>query len=142
EALELGEAFLASVYAGSPHLLEWQVTGVLAEIRLARGDVAGAIRDTERVLATSRDVEESQGIYFVRTICAHLYCAVGQPERASLLVHEVLDLLRRGVRLQFASINLPLFVVAAERLELVKELVDALADHPQTRWTDAARAWA
>ena len=48
----------------------------------------------------------------------------------------------RDVEMGWAAINLPTFASAARLLDLGNELIDALADHPQTPWTAAARAYA
>ena len=48
----------------------------------------------------------------------------------------------RDVAIGFAAINLPTFASAARLLDLAGELVDVLADHPETPWTAAARAYA
>jgi hypothetical protein len=44
--------------------------------------------------------------------------------------------------MQFAVINLPTFAAAAVRLDLAQELLAALADHLETPWTEAVRAYA
>jgi hypothetical protein len=61
-------------------------------------------------------------------------------ERALALARALLDSLRRGVNMQFAVINLPLFASAALRLGLGEDLASALDGHPTTRWTEAVRA--
>jgi ribosomal protein S18 acetylase RimI-like enzyme len=49
--------------------------------------------------------------------------------------------LRSGKRLGFAVINLLAFACAAVRLGLGDQLVEVLADHPASRWTEAVRAY-
>src|SRR5207248_2114864 len=61
--------------------------------------------------------------------------------RTAALSRELLESLRRGVRMQFAVINLPAFACAAVRLGLGDELVQALAGHPTSRWTEAVCAY-
>ena len=43
--------------------------------------------------------------------------------------------------MQFAVINLPMFAAAAVRLGLGEALFDALGTHPETRWSEATRAY-
>jgi tetratricopeptide (TPR) repeat protein len=141
EALRLGDGFLLAVEAGSPNVVAWQVLALRAEMRLAKGDAAGAIADADAALAAGRAVGEIQSVYFVLAAGAHVLSVAADRERALALVHEVLDLLRRGTNMQFAVINLPLLASAALRLGLGEELVSALDGHPTTRWTEAVHAY-
>jgi thioredoxin-like negative regulator of GroEL len=43
--------------------------------------------------------------------------------------------------MQFAVVNLPMLACAVLRLGLTDEVVDALASHPESPWTEAARAY-
>jgi class 3 adenylate cyclase len=142
EALGMADDFLAAVEAGSPHYSAWQVYALRAEMRLGRGDGAGAIRDAEKALAAGRSVADPQAVYFVLPACAHVFSVASERGRAAPLAREFLEALRRGVELQFAVINLPTFASAALRLDLTQELLYALADRPQTRWMDTVRAYA
>jgi thioredoxin-like negative regulator of GroEL len=85
---------------------------------------------------------ETPHLYFVLPACAHVFSFASGRGRAVPLAREFLEALSRGVRMQFAVINLPTFASAALRLDLAQELLDALADHPQTPWTEAVRAYA
>jgi hypothetical protein len=58
------------------------------------------------------------------------------------LAREFLQAVSHGVAIGFAVINLPTFAAAARLLDLANELIDVLADQPQTPWTAAARAYA
>jgi ribosomal protein S18 acetylase RimI-like enzyme len=140
EAHRDADEFLAHVEAGSPHAGAWQVFAIRAELRLAKRDSAGALADAEQALAAGRAVGEVQTVSFVLAACAHVFALASERDRASGLAHELIELLRRGV-MQFADINLPAFASAAVRLGIGDELVDALAGHPQSRWTDAVRAY-
>jgi predicted ATPase/class 3 adenylate cyclase len=142
EAMRLANDFLAAAEAGSPHYLAWQIAALRAEMRLGKGDAAGAIRDAENALAYGRSVAELQALYFVLPACAHVFAVASEHDRAIPLAHEFLQALRDGVPMQFAVINLPAFASAALRLGLAGELLDALAEHLQTPWTEAVRAYA
>jgi predicted ATPase/class 3 adenylate cyclase len=142
EAIRMADGFLVAVEAGSPHYSAWQVYAIRAEMRLGQGDAAGAIRDAESALVAGRAVAEPQALYFVLPACAHVFSHASGRDRAVPLAREFLDALNRGVGMQFAVINLPTFASAAFRLELAQELVDALADHPRTPWTETVRAYA
>jgi class 3 adenylate cyclase len=141
EARQMVADFLAAAEAGSPHLLEYQVYGTRAVMRLASGDTGGAVADAEAALAAGRTVAEVQAVSFALPLAAHVLAAAGEAARALEPAHELLDLLRGGVTMQFGVINLPLFTVAAVRLGLDGDLAEALERQPRTRWTDAARAY-
>ncbi len=142
EALRMADEFIADIEQGSPHYSAWQVYALRAEMRLGQGDPAGAIRDAENALAAGRTVAEPQALYFVLPACAHVFSLASGPGRAVPLAREFLEALSRGVGMQFAVLNLPTFAAAARRLDLDQELMDALADHAQTSWTEAVRAYA
>jgi hypothetical protein len=81
-------------------------------------------------------------VCFVLAACAHVFSLASGSDRAVPLARELLDTLSRGVGMQFAVINLPSFASAVLRLDLAQELVDALADHFETPWTETVRAYA
>ena len=143
EALRAADEFIAEIEAGSPHYSSFQVYAVRAEMRSARGDSAGAIRDAERALAAGRALDDAQALFFVPCgLHARLRPRVGESTGLVALARELLDALGRGVGLQFAVINLPTFVSALAMLDLSPELVDALAGQLETAWTEAVRAYA
>jgi tetratricopeptide (TPR) repeat protein len=133
--------YLAAVEAGSPNVVSWQVSLVRAELRLARGDAAGAIADADQALVTGRETTEVQAISFVVAGCAHVFKTAGEEQRASALAQELLESLQRGESMQFGVVNLPLFACAAVQLGLGSELGEALSEHVQTRWTRAVQAY-
>ena len=141
EAYRNADGYLASVEAGSPSVGSWQVSFVRAEIRLAKGDSAGAIADAEQALATGREIAEVQALGFVRAGCAHVFMTAGDHGRATALADELLESLRRGESMQFAVINLPVFASTAVQLGRGAELEEALAGQPQIRWTEAVQAY-
>jgi class 3 adenylate cyclase len=141
EAHRDADDFLERVEAGTPHVVAWQVFAIRAELRLARGDAAGALADAERALATGRANGELQALGFVLAGSAHVSALAGERERAAALARELLDSLRRGRRMGFAVINLPMLAFAAVQLGLGEELVTALAGYPESRWTEAVGAY-
>ncbi len=142
DALRKGDDFLLAVDQGSPHYLTWQVSAIRAEIRFAHDDPAGAISDTETALAAGRSTAQPDVLCFILSACAHIYSLASEHDRASSLAREFLQAVSRGVEMGFAVINLPTFASSARLLDLTNELIDALADHPETPWTAAVRAYA
>jgi hypothetical protein len=142
EALRTADAFLATVEAGAPNIVSWQAYAVRSEMRLARGDRAGAIADAEAALAAGTAVDEVQALIFPQAIAAHVFSTASENERARAVALELLEWLRNGNDMQFSVINLPPFAVAASRLGLMDELVQALEHHPESPWLDVVRAYA
>jgi class 3 adenylate cyclase/tetratricopeptide (TPR) repeat protein len=140
-SLREADAFLAAVEGGAAHYNAFQAYAVRAEIRLARGDVVGALRDSERSLEIGRPLTEPQAFYFVLQGSAHVFALGGAVDRALELAREVIDALERGEMFHFAVINLPLFAIAARHLGLTDDLLRALEGRPASRWIDAARAY-
>jgi class 3 adenylate cyclase/predicted ATPase len=141
EALRMNDDFIASVEAGSPHYLEAQVRAVRAEMRLARGDSEGAMRDAESAVAAGRAAKDPQMLYTALAVGAHVFLLTGKDDEATTLTDEFLEALNRGLGLQWGVNSLPTFASAALRLGRGQELVDALANHLQVSWTEAARAY-
>jgi tetratricopeptide (TPR) repeat protein len=127
EAGRMAEEFLARVEEGESHYGVWQDLFIRAEMRLARGDAAGALADAEQTLELARAVEDPQAVYFALAGCAHVFAVVGERERALPLARELIDARARGVDVQFAVINLPHFAAAARELGLSDELLTAVA---------------
>ena len=142
EALRAADEFIAEIEAGSPHYSSFQVYTVRAEMRSAKGDSEGAIRDAERALASGRALDEHQALLFALAGCTHVFVLESERDKAVALARELLDALGRGVALQFAVVNLPAFASALATLDLAPELVGALAGQLETPWTEAVRAYA
>jgi len=60
EALALADEVIAGVESGWPHYMESVCRDTRALIRLARGDVAGALADSERSLELGRSISDPQ----------------------------------------------------------------------------------
>ena len=142
EALQMADDFLVTVEAGSPHYTAYQVYAIRAEIRLARGDQPGAISDAENALALGREIADPQALFYALPACAHVFSLSSGSDRAVPLARELLAALGRGENMQFAVITLPAFASTAFRLDLVQELVDALADRRASPWMEVVKAYA
>jgi class 3 adenylate cyclase len=141
EALRMVDEFLAPVDAGEPHYVSWQVLARRTEIRLARGATAAAVEDAERALSLVAAIPDPQARYFTNAICAHVFTALSKREDGIRLVQEVLDDLRRGIGLSFASIALPSLASAALSLGLLPDLVAALEQHVENPWIEVVRRY-
>jgi tetratricopeptide (TPR) repeat protein len=142
EALDRAERFLAAVEHGTPNVIAWQAYGIRAEIRRARGDVAGAQTDAEQALTRAREVDEVQAVSFALALAAHVLSSSSAEDRARPFADELIETLDAGVHMQFAVVNLPLFAAAAHRLGLAEDLARAVEHHPPSPWTEVVHAYA
>ena len=86
-------AFIAEVEErGFPHIMESAVRQVRSEIRLGRGDDAGALADAERGLASARDVRDPQTVGSSLASYARVLVTLGRLDEATALVDELLAL--------------------------------------------------
>jgi class 3 adenylate cyclase/tetratricopeptide (TPR) repeat protein len=88
EALDAANEFIAECESGSPHYLENLATGTRAEIRLARGDVAGALEDFARSLALARQARDPQTRFPALGTSARAHILVGRTAEARELARE------------------------------------------------------
>jgi class 3 adenylate cyclase len=141
ESVALCDAFLQRVDAGERHYMAAQAASMRAQIRCARGDDAGAIRDIDRALDQVRAIADPQLRHYTTALAAHVL-SFADPERGSVLAAEFIELLRGEGELQFAVIALPAFAAAAHRLGLGDALADAVAKRGARPWFRVLRAYA
>ena len=91
DALACAAEFLAETEAGSPHYEENQNRNVRALVRLACGDVAGALDDTARSVLRARDVKDAQNLCPTLAVRAFVLLSTGEPAAARELAREVVD---------------------------------------------------
>jgi class 3 adenylate cyclase len=136
EALQRIERWLA----GERHYLTPQLHVLRAEIRLLRGDAAGAVADVTSARRTTPD-DRQLGAY-VRFAAAHVFATAGQHAVAAQIADAVVPMLRDGESLHVGIVNLPLFAQAMRRLGRSQELLEALPGTRPGRWRDACTAYA
>jgi class 3 adenylate cyclase/tetratricopeptide (TPR) repeat protein len=91
DALVFAEEFLAETEAGSPHYEENQNRNVRALVRLARGDLEGALDDTARSVMRAREVKDAQNLCPTLAVRAFVLLSTGEPDIARELAREVVD---------------------------------------------------
>jgi class 3 adenylate cyclase/tetratricopeptide (TPR) repeat protein len=91
EALVCAEEFLAEIEARSPHYEENQNRNVRALIRLACGDVDGALDDTAKSVMRAREVTDAQNLCPTLAVRAFVLLSTGEPDAARELAREVVD---------------------------------------------------
>jgi tetratricopeptide (TPR) repeat protein len=142
EAAAAANRYSGVVESRSALYNDWQAYGIRAELRLAAGDLPGAVADVEHALELARGIDDVQSVFFMVPLAAHVFVGASERDRGAALLDELVESLRSGVDMQFAVINLPLVASAATRLGRCGELADALAAHVQSRWTKVVDAYA
>ena len=139
-ALAYAEEFLTETEAGSPHYEENQNRNVRALIRLACGDLAGALDDTAKSVRRAREVKDAQNLCPTLAVRSFVLLSTGEPAAARELALEMVDRWKGvedvvftwgGVGAAAAIAALgddgPLSALAAERSSMGPWLVAALA---------------
>jgi class 3 adenylate cyclase/tetratricopeptide (TPR) repeat protein len=91
DALVSAEEFLTETEAGSPHYEENQNRNVRALVRLACGDLAGALDDTAKSVLRAREVKDAQNLCPTLAVRAFVLLSTGEPATARELAREVVD---------------------------------------------------
>ena len=141
EALEIHDAEIARIEAGAPHYLETQHRQSRSRIRLGRGDLAGALEDTERAVEAGREAKDPQALLPCLAERARTLFVAGQASEAERLVDEAIALNGGEPSLDWAWWILPAAIVlsAAGRGE---ELLALGGEDLPCGWAQAARRWA
>jgi tetratricopeptide (TPR) repeat protein len=122
-ALESADAFIAECAAGSPHTLEYFAREVRSELRLARGDRDGALRDRLRSFQHVQTRSEPFALIGSLALTAALHAELQQLDEARGFAAQVPPLVREN-GLHGALTRLGPF---AEELGIGDELRDAVA---------------
>jgi class 3 adenylate cyclase/tetratricopeptide (TPR) repeat protein len=123
---------------GEPHYLDGFCAIARGQIRLARGDLAGALADAERALERAHEAKDAQVLYPSLAFSAEVLVRSGEPARANELVEELLVSLT-GEELLTTGIAWPRLARIAGHLGLEQVLLQAVGRvRTRTRWIDAA----
>jgi class 3 adenylate cyclase/tetratricopeptide (TPR) repeat protein len=128
------DSFLADSAREGAHYHDAHVQSARAMLRLARGDVDGALADDAEALTRARDIADPQCVYPVLAFSAGLLADAGLTEEATGRLTE--GLFRGSTGVLYAPDS---FAWAAERLGRQEE-VEALLPPPTTKRLRAARA--
>ena len=142
-AFELGEwdrcvagadEFLAQSEEG-PHYHDSQVRSARALIRLARGDVDGALADQAEAVEVARGIKDPQVVFPALAVAATVLSEAGRVEEANRLVDEIVAA-GEGAYLYC----LEELVWSVHRLGRSGEILESLAPAPETIRRKALRA--
>jgi class 3 adenylate cyclase/tetratricopeptide (TPR) repeat protein len=136
DAVRDADTFVAqSVLA--PHYMEATCRRVRGQIRLARGDVDGALDDGQEALASDRRARDPWFLNASLAFCARVLAAAGRTDEASQLADELLEIWRTGERVaSFEAGDLAAVLAALDRERDLRAV-----RHP-TRWVEAAASLA
>jgi class 3 adenylate cyclase/tetratricopeptide (TPR) repeat protein len=117
--------------------------GLRARVRLARGDIAGAIADVERALVLIRRISDFQVVNPELSSAAFVLVSLGRREDASPLVDEVLANVRGARGAGSANTTYVALAEAAVELGRAREFLDITAEaRDASPWLRAARTYA
>jgi class 3 adenylate cyclase len=142
-ALEGADQFLAEAEIGGSDFAEAGSRSVRGWIRLARGDLRGALQDADAGLEHARASKELQVLYPSLAFRARALLATGRQQEANMAANELLAMLaRQGVPPTAPDWSGDLAVVL-QALGRGPELLEFLADAKlPTGWFEAASALA
>ena len=140
ESFALAEGFVAEIEAGSPHYLAPVCYMVRGEIRLGRGEPAGAIADLDCALELAVRAVDPQTVLPIHARAAHVHSELGNLDRAASLLDPYLAAFVDD-KVGFAVMHSQTAALTAFTIGRGPELASALADYPQP-WARAARAHA
>jgi class 3 adenylate cyclase/tetratricopeptide (TPR) repeat protein len=136
ETLENADRFIAECET-SPHNMEQAAREMRAAIRLARGDVEGALDDWDSALALARELKDPTRVLPALLGRARGLAFIGRDEQARALVFEGIEIAR-----ETPTIAQLFGIVATEapKLGVAEEVADIIAAAPDGPWKDAALA--
>ena len=151
EALDVIEKVLAEV--GDAHALSRWCLEYRARIRLARGDVAGAVDDAEKSLTLGREAKDPQTLLPALSFAAFALLANGRHEEAAAVTDELVDLepfAAASGNNAFADLPWVLralgrneeLLAALERIEVRTPWIDAVAGIARADFVGAADIYA
>jgi DNA-binding SARP family transcriptional activator len=137
EALDLADAFVAASQGGDAHYLEPSCRFVRGRIRLARGDLPGALEDSASALAVARRTHDDQILDPALAFRGRVLLEDGRGAEAAALTSELLAGLPGHVLYPEVGVDLAVLLVATGRPAAT---LDA-AGIPSSPWLEATRAF-
>jgi class 3 adenylate cyclase/tetratricopeptide (TPR) repeat protein len=137
EAVELTERFIAECEAGSPHYLEGSRLENRAEMRLARGDVDGALADFRRALALAREAGDPQELMPRLGTTVLAFETHGLSDEARPLAVELVELVPTYAHEATLAVSFA-FLLSRLALEFEPAIRQGLADAPPGPWKELA----
>ncbi|HET7026619.1 MAG TPA: AAA family ATPase [Candidatus Limnocylindrales bacterium] len=135
DAVRRADALIDETEAGAAHYMAPLTLQVRGRIRSARGDLAGAIRDSEAALEITRTIGDVQSVVPGLAHWVAVLVDAGRMAEADAAATELLGRQRAG-GLTFRA---PAFLIdALERLGRLDEMLANYGNRRRTRWLEAA----
>jgi len=141
ESLAIHDAEIARIEAGAPHYIETQHRHSRSRIRLGRGDLAGALEDTDRAIEAGREAGDPQALLPCLAERARTLLVAGRGEEAEVVVSEILHRNAAEPSLDWAWWILQASVVLTA-LGRGDDLLALGGESLPSDWVRAARLWA
>ena len=141
ESLAIHDAEIARIEAGAPHYIETQHRHSRSRIRLGRGDLAGALEDTDRAVEAGREAGDPQALLPCLAERARALLAAGRGEEAEAVVSEILQRNAAEPSLDWAWWILQASIVLTARGR-GDDLLALGGESLPSDWVRAARLWA
>ena len=132
------DEFLAESAALGPHYYDSYVRSARAWIRLARGDVEGALSDQAELLISARQAKDPQTLYPALGVSAYLLADAGRADDGRRILAELFA--TGTVNLSTLFVSFTDCLLAAEILGWRDEARRWLGAPPRSPWFAAARA--
>jgi hypothetical protein len=132
------DAFLAESSRAGAHYQDATAAHARALLRLARGQLEGALADHAFALERARATRDPQALCPALAVAAHVHAEIGQPTAAAAAIDELLELGRHP--LTYLETELADVVWAALRIGRGEAIRAALASAPDWPAYKAARA--
>ncbi len=141
EALAIADAELARMEAGASHYLEVQHRNTRAKIRVARGDLDGALADADRGVEVGRTAGDPQTVHPALAERARVLLVMGRLGEAEIAIDEVLRTVdpRQGGEWAWWIVAAAIVLTEVGR---ANEILALGGEGSPSRWVAAARSWA
>jgi tetratricopeptide (TPR) repeat protein len=136
ETIENADRFIAECET-SPHNMEQAAREMRATIRLARGDIDGALDDWDHALALARELKDPTRVLPALLGRARGLALIGRDDEARALVSEGIEIARETPTIAHTFLIL---AGEAHMLDVAPEVVEVLSMAPDGPWKDAALA--
>jgi class 3 adenylate cyclase/tetratricopeptide (TPR) repeat protein len=142
EAFEDADRFIAEAEQGHRHFLESYCRDMRARMRLARGELEGALEDSGTALAFAHEAKDLQVLYPALAFHARALVAAGRPDEAGRVALELLELWRSKRDVFLVSSWVADLAYAALPLGIASELERCSSlTRTRTSWLEAATAF-
>ncbi len=142
EATTALDALIAESQEGAGQYMEAACRDVRSRMRIARGDIGGAIDDVSTMLELAAGIKDPQVLYPSRAVAARVFLAADHADDATSQVNTLLaEIATEGVQDQAGSWALQLAAVMEALGRGPEFLESARTLGAPTRWLEAATLW-